>query len=271
MRSVSLALFFGTMLTAHWAGAQPRDPAPEDAPPEPSFDRPVVETAVYPAECSEREEADIDAAKGLHRAAKLYFARERYADAVDAWTSSHRFDCTAHRLLLNIATAYERLGDVVGARAALAQYLARAPEPYAEGAIDKYEALLQRHVPRRLVEPTPEPGGPEVAASEVPLSAWITLGAGAATTAAGVALFTVGAVQTQRSCPEDPSSCTRVERLDAEEGITFQHTGGVLMALGLTSMAVAGVLTWVAIEAPDNAPDLSFHVGPTSFSMTGRF
>lgn len=271
MRTVPLALVTTWLLAAPQAAAQPNEPAPEDDPPEPRFDRPIVQTDLYPAECPEREDGDVEAAKGLHRAAKLYFSKERYAEAVEAWTESHRFDCTAHRLLLNIATAYERLGDVVGARTALAQYLARAPEPYDEGAIEKYEALLQKPVPRRLPDPIPEPGDPVVPPPEVPLSAWITLGVGAAATVTGVALLTVGALQTERSCADDPLSCTRVERLDAEEGITFQHAGGALMALGLTSMAAAGLVTWIVLEAPENAPEVSLHVGPTSMSVAGRF
>lgn len=272
MRSVSIALTFGLLLSAPAASAQSKDVQPEQEPPsELSFDRPVVETDVYPAECAEREESDVEAAKGLHRAAKLYFARERYAEAVDAWTASHRFDCTAHRLLLNVASAYVRLGDVVGARKALAQYLARAPEPYEEGAVEKYQALLAKPVPRRLAEPTPDPAEPEVPSPEVPLAAWLTLGVGSAATVAGVALFAVGAVQTQQSCPEDPPSCTRVERTDAERGVTFQHAGGVMMALGVSSMAAAGLLTWIVLEAPAASPELSLHLGPTGVVLDGHF
>ncbi len=271
MRSVPIALLLGLMLGASSASAQPKDPVPEEPTSKPSFDRPVVETDVYPSECAEREESDIEAAKGLHRAAKLYFARERYAEAVDAWTASHRFDCTAHRLLLNIASAYERLGDVVGARKALGQYLARAPEPYQEGAIEKYERLLDKPVPRRLADPIPDPTEPDVPSAEVPLAAWITLGAGSAATVAGVALFAVGAVQTQQSCPDDPPSCTRVQRLDAERGVTFQHAGGVLMAIGLSSVAAAGILTWAVLEAPEERPQLALHIGPTGLVFDGHF
>jgi len=264
------ALVVFLLLVGSEASAQPVDPMAGGVT---DFTRPAVRPDIYPTQCGEREEADVEAAKGLHRAAKLHFSREHYAEALDAWTASYRFDCSAHSLLMNIATAYERLNDVVGARRALGQYLARAAEPYASGAVEKYRRLLAQPVLRRLPDPVMPAETPTVPAPRVPLGPWVTLGVGAGVGLAGVALFTAGAVKTQQSCPDAASLCTRVEQQDAEAGIDFQHAGGALMVVGLTSMATAGVWAWTALRetSEDGGVGMSVSVGPTHVTLMGSF
>ena len=59
--------------------------------------------------------SDVDAAKGMHKAAEQYYARARYDKAIDSWQEAYGFDCTAHRLLINIGNAHEKLGNTAEA------------------------------------------------------------------------------------------------------------------------------------------------------------
>ncbi|MEM6791881.1 MAG: hypothetical protein AAF715_30460 [Myxococcota bacterium] len=239
-----------------------KDPPSDDV----AFERPITRTDVYPTECGARAAEDVAAAKGLHAAAKWYFARERFAEAAEAWTESYRFDCTAHALLRNIAAALERLGDDRGAQHARGQYLARAPEPYATGAVRDY---LEGSENSRALEPSPpmsarartpapvpmsEPVSGETSPStEPPATAiYITLVAGGLSALAGATMLTVGRLQTLGSCPGAAVDCTRTEVREAEQGIALQHAGGVTTTLGVVAALSAGVALWVALDGPDD-------------------
>jgi hypothetical protein len=67
----------------------------------------------------------VEAAKGLHIAAAYLFAEGRHDLALARWEEAYGFDCTAHRLLLNIAVAHERRGDERRAWEARALYVER--------------------------------------------------------------------------------------------------------------------------------------------------
>ncbi|HVY45832.1 MAG TPA: hypothetical protein VHB21_08135, partial [Minicystis sp.] len=56
-------------------------------------------------------QADLDAAKGAHKAATEFNERGEYDKAIQYWRDAYNFDCTAHALLINIANAYEKKGD----------------------------------------------------------------------------------------------------------------------------------------------------------------
>lgn len=69
---------------------------------------------------------DVEAAKGLHVAATHLFVEGRHELALERWAEAYTFDCTAHRLLLNMASAHERLGDARRAWEARALYVERS-------------------------------------------------------------------------------------------------------------------------------------------------
>ena len=82
--------------------------------------------SLYP-ECTRKPtSADLDGAKGAHKAASQFYDRGDYEKAIRYWTDAYSFDCTAHGVLINIANAYEKLGDKASAVGALETFLRRA-------------------------------------------------------------------------------------------------------------------------------------------------
>ena len=79
----------------------------------------------YP-ECTHKASAaDIEGAKGAHKAASQFYDRGAYDKAIRYWTDAYAFDCTAHGVLINIANAYEKQGDKASAVVALETFLQR--------------------------------------------------------------------------------------------------------------------------------------------------
>ncbi len=69
------------------------------------------------------QQSDEDRARAHFSAGSSYFDQGRYAEAAGQWEDAYRLAAHAE-LLLNIATAYERDGDLERAVAALERYLA---------------------------------------------------------------------------------------------------------------------------------------------------
>ena len=79
------------------------------------------------AECTHKPTpADLDGAKGAHKAASQFYDRGDYEKAIRYWTDAYGFDCTAHGVLINISNAYEKQGDKASAVTALETYLKRS-------------------------------------------------------------------------------------------------------------------------------------------------
>ena len=72
--------------------------------------------------------ADEDAAKGLFAAGKTAYEEGDYTRAIQYWRDAFDRDCTANPLLLNLANAYERSGNIDAAIASLETYLKRKPD-----------------------------------------------------------------------------------------------------------------------------------------------
>src|SRR4029078_504190 len=71
--------------------------------------------------------ADVEGAKGAHKAATQFYDRGDYDRAIQYWRAAYSFDCTAHALLINTANAYEKKGNKPAAIATLEPFLARDP------------------------------------------------------------------------------------------------------------------------------------------------
>jgi len=89
---------------------------------------PLVERLrdTYPSCSSAPVAADVEAAKGLHEAARRHFEVGDYEAALQRWKEAYALDCTAHRLLLNVANCRQRQGDEEAAWTARALYVERA-------------------------------------------------------------------------------------------------------------------------------------------------
>src|SRR5690606_6759565 len=82
----------------------------------------------YPACDREPTAAEINGAKGAYGAGQASFNEADYGRAILYWEDAFRRDCTASKLLLNLARAYELSSKKDHAVLALETYLERRPE-----------------------------------------------------------------------------------------------------------------------------------------------
>ncbi len=220
-------------------------------------------TAAYP-ECNRTATAaDLEGAKGAHKAATQFYERADYDRAIQYWKDAYQLDCTAHAVLINIANAYEKKGDRAEAIVALETYVARTPDASdAQTIQDKIQNL------KNSIRPTPAPTAsqsasavppPPPAASEIPsrrpdpppppqapygYAPWGVTGAGIVTALVGGILTTSGITDiadaearcpSRRNCPQEVAD-------QGNQGRTHATIGGVLVGLG--AAGIAGGLIW---------------------------
>ena len=108
----------------------------------------------YP-ECTRKPTPqDLEGAKGAHKAATQFYERAEYDKAIRYWNDAYAFDCTANNLLVNIANAYEKLGDLAATVATLEAYLKRTgPNPTIEQKVKNLRALMAAAARRRRPPP----------------------------------------------------------------------------------------------------------------------
>ena len=174
------------------------------------------------SDCAEPEPGAVEAAKGLHRAAEVYFAEERFAEAIDAWRLAYELDCKAHRLLVNIGKAEDEAGHVEEAIEAYETYLERDDDPEIAPGV-RVELAALRKAPRVA----PAPPEPPVLADEARIGPYVAAGVGGALAVAGVAMLGVGLAR-------------------ADEGLLLQEVGGGFVALGVST--AAGALLWNLLD-----------------------
>lgn len=217
------------------------------------------------AECTHKpSEADIEGAKGAHKAASQFFERGDYDRAIQYWMDSYNFDCTRPALLLNIANAYEKKGDREAAVITLEVYLERAPNaPDAKTLSEKVANLRAQMRPTPATSssaetPPPPPSAsasgngttppPPTAGGETNLTPWIVVGVGGVVMIGGGILLPVGlgaVSDAEAACP-DRKNCKDQAIVDqGNNGRTQATLGGV--ALGVGAAAVAGGLVWALV------------------------
>jgi hypothetical protein len=173
--------------------------------------------AGYPT-CDKRPTpADIEAAKGLHKAAEQYNAKALYERAIESWRDAYNFDCSAHRLLINIGNAYEKLGKTREAIDAFDTYVSRVGPAADQTIVEKVENLRKLlgdqakpplpptgtggggpvHDPGRgnggggPLPPSPPPEPPDTGGGPGP-APWILVGGGGLLAVVGAILLPVG-------------------------------------------------------------------------------
>ncbi|WP_281333472.1 tetratricopeptide repeat protein [Polyangium sp. 6x1] len=151
-------------------------------------------------------EEDVEGAKGAHKAARQFYERGEYARAIQYWRDVFNLDCNAVGTLLNIANAYEKLGDRQNAIFALEAYLERAPDaPDAakiQTRVKNLKDLQQSQAPTASASATAStPPTSSSARPEIPppppvkpfgVAPWITVGVGGAALIAGAILLPIG-------------------------------------------------------------------------------
>ncbi|MGK4005951.1 tetratricopeptide repeat protein [Sorangium sp. So ce1036] len=209
--------------------------------------------------------ADLEGAKGAHKAATQFYERADYDRAIQYWKDAYQLDCSAHPVLINIANAYEKKGDRAQAIAALETYLARTPDaPDTQTIRDKIQNLRNTIRPEQpaptasqsasapVAPPPPptasvapsftaEPPPPQPPYGYAPLT---VTGAGVVTLLVGGILTSSGlsdVADAENGCPTR-TNCPPDLAEQGNDGRARATVGGVLIGLG--AAGVAGGLIW---------------------------
>ncbi len=248
----------------------------------------LADTPTYP-ECTKKaSKEDTEAAKNAHRVAAQFYERADYDKALQYWSDSYRFDCSANDLLLNIANAYEKKGDRAATIVTIETYLKRTgPNPTLEEKVRNLKALLNATasasasasapppaptaaptaVPT-VVPPLPPPSAPPPNDGPRPYGAkpWFLVGGGGAIAIVGAILLPIGLgniSSAENACPNrnctGPSAQSNADQ--GNTGRTEAAAGGALLGIGLA--AAVGGLVW---QFAGNKPGPS---GPPPSSAPG--
>lgn len=109
----------------------------------------------YPECKGEPSESDITAAKGAYQAGQVSFQEADYERSLLYWEDAFRRDCTAVKLLLNIARAYELSGDRPRAANALQTYVDRTPDAPDRDSVEKRIAKLREQIEKEAAAAPP--------------------------------------------------------------------------------------------------------------------
>jgi tetratricopeptide (TPR) repeat protein len=246
----------------------------------------------YP-ECDHTpSDSDVDAAKGLHKAAEQYYAKARYDRAIQSWNEAYGFDCRAHGLLINIGNAYEKLGETKKAVDAFETYLARtgdSADPTVRDKVANLKELIQRQpqppappspdpapVPKPRPKPKPPNGdGGDEGPNPYP---WVVVGIGGAVAIAGGVLLGLG-IRNENIAASDCPDRKDCDDPDAarlgNQGIAMQRAGAVMLGVG--GAAILGGILWFVLDSSSSesakettlVPTLSPHF--SGLTLSGSF
>jgi tetratricopeptide (TPR) repeat protein len=222
----------------------------------------------FAGECNrEATPEEVEGARGAHQAAKQFYERAEYARAIQYWRDVFRFDCNAIGTLLNIANAYERLGDRENAIFALETYVKRVPagtdvskietriqnlkELQAQAAASASAAASAAAPPPSATTPPPPPSAttPPIMVKPYGAAPSVVIGLGAAVMVAGGIMIPVGALKVE----DIKTQCTDVGKdkfvcpndalvNDANNAKTLTTAGKIAMGIG--GAAFVGGLIW---------------------------
>lgn len=236
--------------------------------------------------------ADVEGAKGAHKAASQFYDRAEYDKAIRYWNDAYSFDCTANDLLVNIANAYEKLGDVPSTVATLETYLKRTgPNQTLEL---KVQNLRQRMTPTPTATVAPAPTAAPTATAlataaptALPPAAprpygntpWIVVGGGGVVALVGLILMPVGYGAISAAAAKCPSGSdgmhhckTAAEVSKGTAGRAEVGAGWTMLSLGIA--AVGGGMAWQLLynkprpaapgQPPQEAPKTGVWVAPVA-------
>jgi len=136
------------------------------------------EVTTYPKCESGPSESDVSAAKGAYEAGQVSFQEADYDRALLYWEDAFRRDCTAVKLLLNIARAYELSGNRKAAVNALQTYVDRRPDASDRASVEKRIGKLNEKIEEAEAKAAPAPEvdetdseGPDEDGTEAPAAA----------------------------------------------------------------------------------------------------
>lgn len=212
----------------------------------------------YP-ECTRKPTPqETEGAKGAHKAASQFYERAEYEKAVQYWKGAYEFDCTANDLLLNIANAYEKLGDRSATVATLETYLQRHPNPNPTIATKVKNLKIAMAQAAATATPTAPPTSTGAPTAPPPSTAtppdgarphgflpWIVVGGGGALALIGAILLPVGygnIASAEEVCPQHDNCTNPDAAAKGNSGRTMAGVGWGMLSVGLA--AAGGGLVW---------------------------
>lgn len=247
----------------------------------------------YPACEHEPTERDVVAAKGAFEAGEVSFHEADYARATLYWEDAFRRDCTAVKLLLNLARAYELSGHLEQAILALETYLERRPDAPDQSSMQKRIATLRKqvHAEQKAATPAadapttqpaipaqqPTPTAPETGPSEQQARPgrkrpwWpivltgvgvVTVGIGAGISIDGQSTLNNVQCEAPTMADSDTRQCVNQTEVDRAQAAQSQRNAGTGVAIAGGALAVAGTAIWLILWNKDDTdgdrPSTSF-------------
>lgn len=254
----------------------------------------------YPACDRSPTEGDIAAAKGAFQAGQAAFNEADYPRSITYWEDAYRRDCTAHKLLVNLARAYELNGQLKLAVRALETYNERVPGnpemAQNQTRIDRFkekiakdEAASARPTPPDPTDPQgtdpkqgddTQDGGAKVepppSGGSKPILPLIVAGGGLAIGVVGAIIYFPAKSDIsdfEKLCGGSSRQCPNGIEDDANSARSKANVGGILAGVG--AAALVGGVVWylLAPEEPATANRVTPLVGKgfTGFGWSGSF
>lgn len=231
---------------------------------------------------------DVEGARGAHQSAKQFYERAEYENAIRNWRDVLKFDCNAIGTLLNLANAYEKLGDRQNAIFALETYIKRVPEgtdvSKIEARVQNLKELQAKAAAAASASVTAAPSAttppPPPSATTPPImvkphgaAPFVVVGIGAAAVVVGAIMIPIGNGNiNDAKCYDSGANgvgyCKTQEQVDqANSGNTTVRAGSVVLGIG--AAAVVGGLAWEFLaNAPAPKKDDKPTTGRVRFSPT---
>jgi tetratricopeptide (TPR) repeat protein len=220
-------------------------------------------------------------ARGLFKAGEAAFSEGRFDAAIEYFQRAYEL---SHRpiLLLNIASAADRMRNDALSLEALEHYLADVPDAENRGQIEARitilrEQLAQKERATSTAEAAPESARVQPAAEqkgrEQPKSRvwpWVVTGAGAAMLAAGGVFLALGANAGNHVSDAKAGSSFADVRDDYDHAGSYPVVGGVLAGAG--ALVVTGGLVWLFVgrDKPEKST-LSAAFTGRGLVLSGKF
>jgi hypothetical protein len=214
---------------------------------------------MYP-ECTKKPTpADVEGAKGAHKAASQFYERAEYDKAIRYWNDAYSFDCTANDLLVNIANAHEKLGDVPSTVVTLETYLKRTgPNETIELKVKNLRLRLAMAAtaaptttaaPTVTAAPTAAPTAPPTGPRPYGNTPWFVAGGGGLVAVIGLILMPVGYGAISSAAANCPAGADGLHHCksaaDASKGTSGRAevgAGWTMLTIGL--VAAGGGVAW---------------------------
>ncbi len=245
----------------------------------------VGSAVVHPSHA--HAQSNDDRAKQLFMNGVDLYDEGRYEEALIAWTEAYRLS-DRHKILLNMANAYERMGELNRAMDELYRFKIYADSEQREQ-VERRIRMLEGKIADQAVEPDPEPAptpdpvGPKPVPDPVPkppregggvrVAPILLIGTGVAAlgTGAGFGIASRNAGNTAKE------SCTDTENglfcpAEAEDAIQNNRTNALIADIGFAVGAVAtatGVIVLATGGKKKGATQVS--IAPNSVRWTGSF